>query len=71
MLSMRRWWLAARASVSLAFPCRAALLLAARSCYPQPTSEEVTGSCLTLSLQVKSCKEAEGQQDAGGLHGSL
>lgn len=41
------------------------------SCCPQPTSEEVTGSCLTLSLQAGSCKEAEGQQDAGGLRGSL
>lgn len=50
---------------------RAALLLAASSYCPQPTSEEVTESCLTLSLQVESCKEAEGRQDAGGLRGSL
>lgn len=66
---------AARASISPAFPCRvsprAALLLAARSCCPQATNEEVTGSCLTLPLQVEPRKEAEGQQDAGGLCGSL
>lgn len=67
--------MAARAPLSFAFLCsvspRAALLLAASSYCPQPTSEEVTESCLTLSLQVELCKEAEGRQDAGGLRGSL
>lgn len=68
--------MAARASLSPAFPCRVpqrAALLLTKGSPPalQPTSEKVTGCCLTLSLQVKSCKEAEERQDAGDLCGSL
>lgn len=40
------------------------LLLAASSCCPWPTGEEVTDSCLTLSHQVKASEEAEGQLPA-------
>lgn len=75
--SVGRWWgcSAARASLSPASPCRFSLRaapgLAVSSCCPQPASEEVTGSCLTLSWQIGSCEEAGGRRGDGDLHGSL